>query len=64
MRALSDKIRVREWAQENEENLFHTKDGARRTEAFPTKCSMFGHEYGLAVDILNAPTRLYVKVYT
>ncbi len=31
------KIRVREWAQENEENLFHTKDGARRTEAFPTK---------------------------
>lgn len=22
---------------------------------------MFGHEYGLAVDILNAPTRLYVK---
>ncbi len=31
------KIRMREWAQENEENLFHTKDGARRTEAFPTK---------------------------
>ncbi|HGS7347677.1 TPA: hypothetical protein ACMEO3_002454 [Klebsiella pneumoniae] len=28
---------MREWAQENEENLFHTKDGARRTEAFPTK---------------------------
>lgn len=31
------KIRMREWAQENEENLFHTKDGVRRTEAFPTK---------------------------
>ncbi len=35
------KIRMREWAQENEENLFHTKDGARRTEAFPTKFSFY-----------------------
>ena len=31
------KIRMREWAQENEENLFHTKGAVWRTEAFPAK---------------------------